>query len=212
MKPAAYKETHCNDRLGYSGFLPVLEHLEGPEDLAKSMTSQYCNGGDLESYFQRYTTSENREVLLWMILAQGIRAFSYLHRGVYEDARPWIIDPLDSAKAIAFDGVDVKYVPKWDPIFHKDLHPKNIFLHSRHDFVERPDIHIGDFGHAEYMKTSSDDRRHCADGALCDHNEQQDFEKFLNGLEVLPRPLMVDTPVDLKSIYDEIRIEIKLGK
>ena len=91
---------------------------------------QYCNGGDLADFIDKYDGNAVRhlaaleefipEALIWRFFDQLLGTLTFIQH-------------------------------RHPPLVHRDLCPGNVFLHWSSDDSELPDFFLGDFGHASVV-------------------------------------------------------------
>ena len=134
-----------------TGLIPRYISMEGCERYPRSLTMQYCNGGDVWTYHSRFLADgsrQQREAFLWLVLGESLRAFCLLLNGHIYVPPPV---PVWTNRVPRGKFVPLPDSQPWAPIHRTDAHMCNIFLAFDAD-KDVPQVLLADFSRADYKQ------------------------------------------------------------
>lgn len=183
------QEVAFHQALTHTGFTPKFISLQGSEQFPESLTMEFANGGTAWDYFHAILATEARpirEAFQWLLLAEGLRAFAFLHSGhryVPPSSQRWV-DRIPRGKLLP---PDPEHQP-WPGFIHGDMHMSNVFLSfpSEHDVgTNTPQILIADFSRMKH--TAAFPHFEALDAEFCDVEYFLDsFSNLHTGGRALP--------------------------
>ncbi|CAI6331701.1 unnamed protein product [Periconia digitata] len=139
----AFRESGILSRLqGHDNMVHMYRHCITYSE--NRIYMEYCKGGDLANIIDAYKEACCRipDSFIWHVAESLMRALCTTHMGIWKE------DRIEAPRK------------DWDPIYHGDIHERNVFITTPFTDSPYPRIVLGDFGssHHNFGELDSNDQ------------------------------------------------------